>query len=70
MKPRLPSLLIQAERLHILKKAREIATDNSIEAGDLHKKVLDKKAKLHVLKEGDIAYLHNQLFLGENKIFS
>jgi hypothetical protein len=79
MKPRLPSLPIPglqrisyeegfvAERLQILKKAREVALTNSFNAGDKYKEDHDKKASRHNLNEGDYAYLDNQLFLGKNK---
>jgi hypothetical protein len=79
MKPRLPALPIPelqrisygegfiSERLHILKKAREVALADSFKAGDTYKDAHDKKASLHNLKEGDYAYLDNQLFLGKNK---
>ena len=82
MKPRLPSFPIPelsrisygegfvAERLQMLKKARQIALDNSMQAGDSYKKTHDAKASTHGLKEGDMAYLDNQLFLGKNKKFS
>jgi hypothetical protein len=79
MKPRLPSLPIPelqrisygegfvSERLQILKKAREVALANSFKAGDTFKEAHDRKASQHNLKEGDYAYLDNQLFLGKNK---
>jgi hypothetical protein len=35
--------------------------------GATYKKGHDAKAKLHNLKEGDYAYLNNQLFLGKTK---
>ena len=54
----------------MLKKARQIALENSMQAGDSYKKVHDAKASTHSLKEGDMAYLDNQLFLGKNKNFS
>ena len=79
MKPRLPSLPIPelqrirygegfvSERLQILKKAREVALANSFEEGNTYKEAHDKKASQHNLKEGDYAYLDNQLFPGKNK---
>ncbi len=82
MKPRLPSLPIPelqrisygegfvSERLQILKKAREVALQESIKAGDKYKEVHDRKASSHDLKEGDYAYLDNQLFLNKNKKLS
>jgi hypothetical protein len=53
--------------LQILKKAREVALNNSLEAGNTYKEAHDKKASQHNLKDGDYAYLDNQLFLGKNK---
>ncbi len=82
MKPRLPSLPIPelqrisygegfvSERLQLLKKAREVALADSFEAGDAYKETHDKNASEHNLKEGDFAYLDNQLFLGKNKKLS
>ncbi len=82
MKPRLPSLPIPelqrisygegfvAERLQLLKKAREIALEDSFKAGDSYKEAHDKKSSAHNLLEGDFAYLDNQLFLGKNKKLS
>jgi hypothetical protein len=79
MKPRLPSLPIPelqrisygegfvSERLQLLKKAREIALEDSFKAGNSYKEAHDKKASGHNLQEGDYAYLDNQLFLGKNK---
>jgi hypothetical protein len=79
MKPRLPSLPIPelqrisygegfvAERLQILRKAREGALANSFNAGNKYKEDHDKKASRHNLTEGDYACLDNQLFLGKNK---
>ena len=52
------------------KKAREVALADSFEAGDSYKEAHDKKASEHNLKEGDYAYLDNQLFLGKNKKLS
>ena len=59
-----------AERLQMLKKAREVALAESFKAGDSYKEAHDKKASQHNLKEGDYAYLDNQLFLGKNKKLS
>jgi hypothetical protein len=59
-----------AERLQLLKKAREIALDNSFKAGTSYKEAHDKKASLHKLNEGDYAYIDNQLFLGKSKKLS
>ena len=82
MKPRLPSLPVPeltrisygegfvAKRLQILKKAGEIVLNNSMQAGDKYKAAHDVKATQHGLKEGDFAYLDNQLFLGKNKKFA
>ncbi len=82
MKPRLPSLPIPelqrisygegfvSERLQLLKKAREIALEDSFKAGDSYKAAHDKKVSEHNLQEGDYAYLDNQLFLGKNKKLS
>ena len=41
-----------------------------MEAGDKYKAAHDVKATQHSLKEGDFAYLDNQLFLGKNKKFA
>jgi hypothetical protein len=82
MKPRLPSFPTPeltrinygegfvAERLLVLKKARQISTEQSMEASDNYKTDHDIKAKPHNLMEGDYAYLDNQLFLGKNKKFA
>jgi hypothetical protein len=79
MKPRLPLLPIPelqrisygegfvSERLQLLKKARKVALANSFEAGNTYKEAHDKKASQHNLKEGNYAYLDNQLLLGKNK---
>ncbi len=79
MKPRLPSLPIPelqrinnregfvSERLQILRKPREVALADSFKAGDSFKEAHDKKASQHNLKEGDYAYLDNQLLLGKIK---
>jgi hypothetical protein len=56
-----------AERLQILKKAHEIELNDSFKAGNTYKAVHDKTAPHHNLNEGDYAYLHNHLFLNENK---
>jgi hypothetical protein len=56
-----------AERLQILKKARQIALQDSFKAGTTYKEAHDKKASQHKLAEGDYAYLDNQLFLGKIK---
>ena len=53
-----------------MKKAREIALDNSMEASNKYKAAHDVKATQHGLQEGDFAYLDNQLFLGKNKKFA
>jgi hypothetical protein len=78
MKPRLPSFPVPelqrisygegfvAERLQILKMARQIALDNSFEAGTAFKEAHNRKASQHKLAEGDYAYIDNQLFLGKN----
>ncbi len=52
----------------ILKKARQIALEDSMVAGDSYKRDHDAANNLHDFKEGDYAYLDNQLFLGKNKI--
>ena len=82
MKPRLPAFPgpeldrinygehFVAERMNILKKARQIAMDNSLEAGIKHKLAHDVKAKPHNISEGDMVFVDNQLFLGKNKKFS
>ena len=82
MKPRLPAFPgpeldrinygehFVAERLQILKKARQIAMDNSLLAGEKHKQAHDVKSKPHNIKEGDMVFVENQLFLGKNKKFS
>ena len=82
MKPRLPAFPgpeldrinygehFVAERLQILKKARQIAMDNSLEAGLKHKMAHDAKSKPHNIVEGDMVFVENQLFLGKNKKFS
>jgi hypothetical protein len=82
MKPRLPSLPVPelqrisyregfvSERLQILKKARELALADTFKAGDTYKEAHDKKASQHGLKEGNNAFLDNQLFLGKNKKLS
>jgi hypothetical protein len=79
MKPRLPSFPVPelsrinygkgfvAERLQLLKKARQIAVEQSMQEGDDYKKDHNSKAKLHDLEEGDYAYLDNQLFFGEKQ---
>jgi hypothetical protein len=79
MKPRLPSLPVPelqrisygegfvSERLQILKKERVVALADSFKAGDSYKEAHDKKATNHNLKEGDYAYLDNQLFLGKKR---
>jgi hypothetical protein len=54
----------------MLKKAREVALADSFRAGASYKEAHDKKASEHNLKEGDYAYLDNQLFLGKNKKLS
>jgi hypothetical protein len=59
-----------SERLQILKKAREVALADSFKAGDSYKEAHEKKASSHNLKEGDYAYLDNQLFLGKKKIIT
>jgi hypothetical protein len=82
MKPRLPTFPIPelqrisygegfvAERLQILRKARQIALDHSFEAATAYKDYHDQKASKHNLVEGDYAYIDNQLFLGKNKKLS
>jgi hypothetical protein len=67
MKPRLKALAIPdftrinygkgfiAERLKLLKKAKQIALHHSMQAGDSYK------------KDGNYAFLDNQLFQGKNK---
>ena len=47
-----------------------MALADSFKAGDSYKEAHDKKASQHNLKEGDYAYLDNQLFLGKNKKLS
>jgi hypothetical protein len=44
----------------MLKKARQIAVDNSVKAND-------KKARPQFLNEGDKAYINNELFLGKKQ---
>ena len=50
-----------------LKKARQIAIANSLEAGIKHKLANDVTAKPHNILEGDMIFVNNQLFLGKNK---
>jgi hypothetical protein len=52
-----------AERLQLLKKARQIAVEHYMQAGDDYKKGQHTKAKTHNLMEGDYAYLDDPLFL-------
>jgi hypothetical protein len=47
-----------------------VALADSFKAGDSYKEAHDKKASEHNFKEGDYAYLDNQLFLGKNKKLS
>ena len=82
MKPRLPAFPgpemerinygegYVAERMQILKKARQIAMDNSLEAGLKQKAAHDVKAKPHGIKVGDKVYVDNQVFLKKNKKFA
>ena len=82
MKPRTPAFPVPelericygegfvAERLQLLKKARQIAMEHSMEAGEVHKTAHDRKATPHGLKVGDSVYIDNQLFLGKNKKFA
>jgi hypothetical protein len=46
----------------MLKKASQIAVDNSVKVIEGYKHNLDEKAEPHNLIEGDKAYLDNQLF--------
>ena len=59
-----------AERLQLLKKARQITVKHNMQAGDDYKKRQDAKAKSQDLVEGDYAYLDNQLFLSKSTKFA
>jgi hypothetical protein len=71
MKPRLQRISygegFLSESMQILKKAREVALADNFKARDSYKEAHDKKATHHNLKQGDYAYLDNQLLLGKNK---
>jgi hypothetical protein len=56
-----------AKRLQLLKKGRDIALEQSMQAGYTNKNNHDAKASLQNLKEGEYTYLDNQLFLGKTK---
>ena len=51
-----------------LKKAREIALNNSMEAGDKYKAAHDVKATQHGLQEGDCIFGQSVVFGKEQKI--
>jgi hypothetical protein len=71
MKPRLPSVPIPelqrisygegfvSERLQMLKKAREVALEDSFKSGDSDKEAHVKKASEHDLKEGMLTWTIN-----------
>jgi hypothetical protein len=56
------------ERLQMLKKARQIAVENSVKkANEKYEQTQDEKAKPHNLNERDKAYTNNEIFLGKIK---
>jgi hypothetical protein len=49
--------VICAERLQILKKAHQLALDDSREASESHRRGHDAKAQFHDFKERSMAYI-------------